>query len=115
MTGDRDTLHQAVVNLLSNALKYTRTREQARIEVWAEEGVYEWTVFVRDNGVGFDPRYSERLFGVFQRLHRADEFEGTGVGLANVRRIVTRHGGTVFAESQLGEGATFGFTLPKPN
>ncbi|ADY27344.1 GAF sensor signal transduction histidine kinase (plasmid) [Deinococcus proteolyticus MRP] len=113
VTGDRATLHQAAVNLLSNALKYTRTREEAHIRVWAEERPYEWAVFVRDNGVGFDPHYSERLFGVFQRLHRADEFEGTGVGLANVRRIVARHGGTVSAESRLGEGATFGFTLPK--
>ncbi|MDO4264366.1 MAG: GAF domain-containing protein [Deinococcus sp.] len=113
VTGDHATLHQAAVNLLSNALKYTRTREEARIRIWAEERPHEWALFVDDNGVGFDPHYSERLFGVFQRLHRADEFEGTGVGLANVRRIVARHGGTVSAQSRLGEGATFSFTLPK--
>lgn len=111
--GDQDLLRQVLVNLLSNALKYTRAREQAVIEVWAEEHVGAWAVFVRDNGAGFDPRYAEKLFGVFQRLHRQEEFEGTGVGLANVRRIVTRHGGTVFAQGRPGEGATFGFTLPR--
>ena len=98
---------------LSNALKYTRKNSQAVIEVWAEERPDAWAICVRDNGVGFDPRYADKLFGVFQRLHRADEFEGTGVGLANVRRIVTRHGGTVFAQGTLGGGATFGFTLPR--
>ena len=113
VTADAATLRQVFVNLLTNALKYTRPREVARIEVWADRRVGAWALFVRDNGVGFDPRYAENLFGVFQRLHRADEFEGTGVGLANVRRIVTRHGGTVFAQGTLGGGATFGFTLPR--
>ncbi len=113
VTGDRDILEQVVANLLGNAVKYTRPREVARIEVWAEDRVQEWAVCVRDNGVGFDPRYGERLFGVFQRLHRDAEFEGTGVGLANVRRIVSRHGGTVSAQGTPGEGATFTFTLPK--
>ncbi|WP_051935660.1 GAF domain-containing protein [Deinococcus sp. YIM 77859] len=113
VTGDAETLRQVMVNLLGNALKYTRTREQARIEVWAEERPQEWAILVRDNGVGFDPRYGGKLFGVFQRLHRHDEFEGTGVGLANVRRIIARHGGTVFAQGAVGEGATFGFTLPR--
>ena len=111
--GDQDLLRQVLANLLSNALKYTRKNSQAVIEVWAEERPDAWAICVRDNGVGFDPRYADKLFGVFQRLHRADEFEGTGVGLANVRRIVTRHGGTVFAQGTLGGGATFGFTLPR--
>ncbi len=108
---DHDTLRQVIVNLLSNALKYTRPREVAEITVWAQERERDWAVFV--HGVGFDPRYQERLFGVFQRLHRAEEFEGTGVGLANVRRIVERHGGTVWAQGTPGTGATFRFTIPK--
>ncbi|SMB82936.1 Bacteriophytochrome (light-regulated signal transduction histidine kinase) [Deinococcus hopiensis KR-140] len=112
---DHTTLRQVLINLLSNALKYSRTRPEAHIEIWAEERTQEWAVFVRDNGVGFDPRYTDKLFGVFQRLHRHEEFEGTGVGLANVRRIIARHGGTVFARSVLNEGATFGFTLPRPS
>ena len=112
VTADAATLRQVFVNLLTNALKYTRPREVARIEVWADRRVGAWALFVRDNGVGFDPRYAENLFGVFQRLHRADEFEGTGVGLANVRRIVARHRGEVFAQGEVGRGATFGFTLP---
>jgi signal transduction histidine kinase len=112
VTGDHNLLRQVVLNLLSNALKYTRNRVDAVIEVWAEERPDEWAVFVRDNGVGFDPRYQDKLFGVFQRLHRADDFEGTGVGLANVRRIIARHGGQVMAHGVLSEGATFGFTLP---
>jgi len=110
--GDHDTLQQVMLNLLSNALKYTQPRDVAVIRVWAEERNTETAVFVKDNGVGFDTRYSDRLFAVFQRLHRQEEFEGVGVGLANVRRIIQRHGGTVFAHSLPGEGATFGFTLP---
>ncbi|MFC4638276.1 ATP-binding protein [Deinococcus hohokamensis] len=110
--GDQDTLRQVIQNLLSNALKYTHTRDVAVIRVWAEEREGETAVFVQDNGVGFDARYADKLFGVFQRLHRQDEFEGVGVGLANVRRIVQRHGGVVTAHSQVDEGATFGFTLP---
>ncbi|MFC5849346.1 sensor histidine kinase [Deinococcus petrolearius] len=113
VTGDEATLRLVLTNLLDNALKFTRTREVARIEVWAEERPEEWAVFVRDNGVGFDQKYVDRLFGIFQRLHRTDEFEGAGVGLANVRRIIARHGGRVTASGQLGEGATFGFTLPR--
>lgn len=110
--GDRDTLQQVVVNLVSNAVKYSRGREVTRVEVWAEERAGEWAVFVRDNGVGFDPRYGDKLFGVFQRLHRQEEFEGTGVGLANVRRIVEKHGGRVWAQGRPGEGARFSFSLP---
>jgi signal transduction histidine kinase len=113
VVGDPKMLRQVIVNLLSNALKYTRTREVTQIRVWGEEHPDEWAVFVEDNGVGFDPRYADKLFGVFQRLHRQDEFEGTGVGLANVRQIVTRHGGEVTAVGRLGQGATFGLTLPK--
>lgn len=107
---DRALLKQVWVNLLSNALKYTRGREQARVEVgWTGEAY-----FVRDNGAGFDMRYADKLFGVFQRLHRQDEFEGTGVGLAHVKRIVERHGGRIWATAEVDQGATFYFTLVPP-
>lgn len=112
VTGDQDLLRQVMLNLLSNALKYTSGTLTPVIEIWAEERSDACEVFVRDNGVGFDPRYQDKLFGVFQRLHRAEDFEGTGVGLANVRRIIARHGGQVSAHSVLGAGATFSFTLP---
>jgi signal transduction histidine kinase len=112
--GDATLLYQVMVNLLSNAVKYSRPRDHAVIEVGAREGRdHEVVIFVRDNGVGFDQRYASKLFGVFQRMHRADEFEGTGIGLANARRIVTRHGWAIWADATLGGGACFSFSLPR--
>lgn len=111
--GDPGLLRLVFVNLLSNAVKYTAPRETARIEVSANvEPTGDTVIAVRDNGVGFDPEYASKLFGVFQRLHRADEFAGTGIGLANVRQIVHRHGGRVWADAAAGKGATFYMSLP---
>jgi light-regulated signal transduction histidine kinase (bacteriophytochrome) len=109
--GDPMLLKQVWTNLLSNAAKYTRDREHAIVEIGCENWGGETVYFVRDNGVGFDMQYAEKLFGVFQRLHRADQFEGVGVGLAIVERIIRRHGGRIWAESAVDRGATFYFTI----
>ncbi len=112
--GDPSLLRQVWINLLSNALKYTLKRSSATVEIGCREEAAGSTYFVRDNGAGFDMRYADKLFGVFQRLHRAEDYEGTGVGLAIVQRIILRHGGRIWAEAAPGCGATFFLTLEKP-
>ena len=111
--GDAALLKQVWLNFVGNALKYSSKKPDARVEIGGREEPRETVYWVRDNGAGFDMRYAEKLFGVFQRLHRAEEFEGTGIGLAIVQRVVTRHGGRVWAEGKPGEGACFYFSLPK--
>ncbi len=113
--GDKTLLKQAFVNLLSNAFKYTRKQDNAAIEMGCRREAGENVYFIRDNGAGFDMKYATKLFGVFQRFHRAEEFEGTGVGLSIVQRIIQRHGGRVWAEAAVGKGAAFYFTLEEAN
>jgi light-regulated signal transduction histidine kinase (bacteriophytochrome) len=110
--GDQSMLRQVLVNLLGNAIKFTRPKDTALVEVGGHAESAENIYYVKDNGAGFDMQYADKLFGVFQRLHGVAEFKGTGIGLAIVKRIVTRHGGRVWAEGKVDEGATFYFTLP---
>lgn len=113
--GDQSLIKQVWINLISNALKYSKYKSKINIEIGAYEKDNLVVYYVKDNGAGFDMQYYDKLFGVFQRLHSQQEFEGTGIGLAIVEKIIHRHNGTVWAESVLNEGTCFYFSLPKIN
>ncbi len=110
--GDYALLKQVVINLVSNAIKYSAKKENPVVEIYSEKQPNEILYTVKDNGQGFDMKYADKLFGVFQRLHSNEEFEGTGVGLAIVQRIINKHGGSITANAEVGKGATFCFTIP---
>ena len=110
--GDENLFTQVWINLISNALKYSRNKEKAVIDIGGKIENDKIIFYVKDNGAGFDMKYADKLFGVFQRLHKTKDFEGIGIGLANVNRIVVRHGGKCWAESEVGKGATFFFSKP---
>lgn len=112
LKADRQLITQVWVNLISNAIKYSKKKQAPLVEIGTQQRDNETIYFVRDNGAGFDMKYAEQLFGVFQRLHSVEEFDGTGVGLSIVKRIVTRHGGEVWAEAEVDRGAVFFFTIP---
>ena len=111
---DASLLEQVLINIVSNAIKYSSKTERPQIEINSITKDNEIIYYTKDNGAGFDPQYADRLFGVFQRLHSEEDYEGTGIGLATVRRIITRHGGRVWAESEAGKGATFYFVIGSP-
>jgi len=111
MEADYGLLRQVMLNLISNALKYSSKKEHPIVEIFSEEKDGEIVFSVKDNGAGFDMKYYDKLFGVFQRLHKQNEFEGVGVGLAIVHRVITKHGGKVWAQGKVNEGARFNFSL----
>jgi light-regulated signal transduction histidine kinase (bacteriophytochrome) len=111
--GEPSMLKLVLINLIANAVKFTSTRTKAEIEIGCRKDENEDICFIKDNGVGFNMDYADKLFGVFQRLHTHEEFEGTGIGLANVRRIVSLHGGRTWAEGTVNQGATFYFSIPR--
>src|SRR5690606_37875660 len=110
---DRALLNQVWINLISNAIKYSGKKEKPTVEIGASQNQEEITYYIKDNGAGFDMLYADKLFGTFQRLHDNTEFEGTGIGLAIVKRIITKHGGRIWADAKPEEGACFYFTIPK--